>query len=136
MAKKPAETETAVPAAETVTKTEAVRRAIADGVDSPAEGAAYIKDKFGLDITNQQFSTYKSIAKKKSGVAPARRGPKPGRKITGVENVLKPREAAPNGHREGNGKAVNAADLARAVKQLVSEYGADAVREMTSVFAE
>ena len=31
---------------------------------SPTEGTAFIKEKFGLDITPPQFSTCKSIAKK------------------------------------------------------------------------
>src|SRR3954468_20398166 len=64
------------------TKADAVRQALKEGVESPQDGVAYVKEKFGLEITAQQFSTYKSIEKKKgngggngvrSGKAPARR---------------------------------------------------------------
>lgn len=113
MAKKPVED--AEP--ETITKTEAVRRALADGADTPAEGVAYAKEKFGLDITPQQFSTYKSIAKKKAGGGSAGRG----RRSSAAY---------------GNGQAAGSAALARDVKRLVETYGADAVTDMAKVFAE
>ena len=48
-----------------IKKTDAVRQALAEGVDNPTEAVAHIKKKFGLDITTQQFSTYKSNLKAK-----------------------------------------------------------------------
>lgn len=59
-----------------MTKADAVRAAVADGADNPTEGTAYIKAKFNLDITPQQFSTYKALDKKRSG-KPARQGRQP-----------------------------------------------------------
>ena len=73
MAKKKSEAEAAdtTPApAEKLSKADAVRRAIADGVDSPSEGVAYVRSKFGIEITNQQFSTVKFQDKKKGGKKP------------------------------------------------------------------
>src|SRR5947209_2227612 len=49
------------------TKADAVREALKEGKDSPQEGAAFVKEKFGLDITPGQFSTYKSLEKKRAG---------------------------------------------------------------------
>ena len=40
-----------------MTKADAVRAALAAGVDMPAEGSAHIKEKYGLVVTPQQFST-------------------------------------------------------------------------------
>src|SRR5947208_3486632 len=60
-----------------ITKSEAVRRALADGVDQPADGVAYIRDNFGLEIGPQHFSAVKATEKKKGEAAP--KG-KPGRK--------------------------------------------------------
>jgi len=104
-----------------MTKADAVRASIADGKDMPADGAAYIKEKFGLDVTPQQFSTYKSIANKKAGKAPGRRGRKPGAAV-----------AAPANGRRGS----NPADLARQVKSLIGQFGAVAVSDMVAVFAD
>lgn len=102
-----------------MTKADAVRAAIADGADSPADGVAYIKSKFGIDITPQHFSSYKSQQRAKAGKAPGRRGRKPGA-------VAVPRATA-------NG---NPADLARQIKGLIGQYGAVAVNEMVAVFAD
>src|SRR5947209_18599369 len=60
-----------------VTKSEAVRRALADGVDQPADGVAYVRDNFGLEIGPQHFSAVKSAHLKKQAGEP--KG-KPGRK--------------------------------------------------------
>lgn len=108
------------------TKADAVRQAITEGKEVPQEGVAYIKEKFGLDITPQQFSTYKSIAKKKAagsgtGVGNGRRGG--GRRKT-VRTAV---DAGSNG-------MGNAADLARQVKSLVDAYGAGQVKSMVEVF--
>jgi hypothetical protein len=50
---------------DSITKTEAVRKAIAAGVDKPTDGVIYVKEKFGVEVTPSQFSTYKSLAKLK-----------------------------------------------------------------------
>jgi hypothetical protein len=103
-----------------MTKADAVRAALAAGVAMPAEGSAYVKEKYELDVTPQQFSTYKSIANKKAGKAPGRRGRKPSA------------AAAPTNGRSGG----NPADLARGVKQLIQQFGAAAVSDMLAVLAD
>jgi hypothetical protein len=104
-----------------MTKADAVRAALADGISKPSEGVGYIKSKFGLDVSAQMYSLYKSKEKKGGG-----RG-----------NSRTPREGSSWGTlAPGKSGARNPAELARAVKQLVEQYGADAVREMAEVFAE
>jgi hypothetical protein len=104
------------------TKAHAVREALKEGIEAPQDGVAYVKEKFGLDITAQQFSTYKSIEKNRktnkkgdeSGPAPARRS----------QRLKVPAAAS------------NPAELARQVKELVQQYGAAAVTDMAAVFAD
>jgi len=108
--------------AEKITKSEAVRRAVAEGVDKPTDAVAFIKERFGVEISAQHFSSIKSQEAKKAG-KPGRRGRKP-REAAAVV-------ATPNGSRVGNR---NPAELARQVKQLVESFGAEAVRDMTAVF--
>jgi hypothetical protein len=105
-----------------MTKTDAVKAAIAAGKDMPVEGVQWIKETHGLDIDPQHFSAIKSQARKKAGAAPGRRGRKP--------------RTASNGSGISSGRAsVNPADLARDVKRLVEQYGAAAVKDMAGVFA-
>jgi hypothetical protein len=107
-----------------MTKADAVRAAIAEGVDMPAEGAAYVKEKFGLDVTPQQFSTYKSIAKKKAGKAPGRRGRKPGAPAS---------TAAVNS--STNGPAGLAIQV-EAIKSLVDLLGVEQVVSIARLFGK
>jgi hypothetical protein len=100
-----------------MTKTAAVLAAINEGVDTPSRGVGYVKEKFGVEVTPQQFSIIKSQAKKKAG----------GGRSGGSERVS--RVSSRNG-------APAAAALARQVKMLVDQYGAEAVKDMAGVFAD
>jgi hypothetical protein len=115
-------------AAEKITQKEAVKRAIAAGKDSPGDGVAYVKDQFGITLNNGAFSTIKSQLKKASGATT--RGRKPGRPAASANGVAR------TGGMTSSGKTPNPADLARGVKLLVSQYGAEAVKSMAEVFAE
>lgn len=103
-------------------------KAIAAGKDSPSDGVAYIQEQFGIALNNGAFSTLKSQWKKAVGGPPAKSGRGPGR------------PAASNGTRPGgmtpSGKALNSADLAWGIKQLVATYGAVAVGDMLAVLTE
>src|SRR5438105_4988194 len=93
-----------------IKKTEAVRIALEQGKESPGEGVAFIKKKFGLDVTPQQFSTYKSIAKSKGKGGGKKRG-------------RKPKAAMRYEHTVGNGLV--ALDDLEAAKSLVAKVGAE-----------
>src|SRR3954465_7440146 len=91
------------------TKADAVREALKEGVESPQDGVAYVREKFGLEITAQQYSTYKSIEKKKAAGGKAANG----RRRGGRRKADRPIIGA------GNNGTGNAVDLARQVKSLV-----------------
>lgn len=100
----------------TMTKADAVRAAMAEGVEKPQDACEWIKSKFDIDITPAHFSSYKSGFKKK--------------------------ESSPNGGRvSAKGKAEGGivdngspVELARQVKQLVDKFGARNVQDMIGVF--
>ena len=74
--KKDTKADTAAPAKK-VTQREAVTQALAAGKELPPDGVKFVKDTFGMELSNQSFSTLKSQIKKKAGTStPAR---KPGR---------------------------------------------------------
>lgn len=104
---------------EKVTQRVAVQRALEAGKDQPTAGVAFVKETFGMTLSNQAFSTLKSQIK--SG----------GRKPSKPQ--LKPAVATPSANGKHHGDPV---ELARAVKLLVQKHGADAVTEMAKLFAD
>jgi hypothetical protein len=124
---KTAEADPAAPVKKT-TQREAVTQALAAGKESPPDGVKFVKDTFGMEMTNGNFSTLKSQIKKAAGTTtPAR---KPGRPAASANGSAKA------GGISSGGKTANAAELARSVKALVTQYGAEAVTDMTKVFAD
>ena len=96
-----------------MSKADAVRAALKEGKKKPAEGVAFIKEKFGIDIGPQMFSAYKSAGKRTGR----------GRKVTVTGNGI---------HGRGLGGAL---DLVVGVRQLIDKHGADKVVEMANVLA-
>ena len=98
-----------------VTQKEAVKQAIAAGKDTPAEGVVYVKDQFGMELSNQAFSILKSQLKSKSSAGTARRG----------------RPPASAAHSPANGSM---ASSIAAIKKLVDQLGVDDVKAIAEVF--
>jgi hypothetical protein len=97
-----------------MSKMDAVRAALKEGVKKPAEGVVFIKDNFGINIAPQMFSAYKIHARKKSG-----RG----------------RKATANGSTNHNRNLDGSLELVIGVKQLIDKHGSDKVVEMAKVLA-
>jgi cytochrome oxidase Cu insertion factor (SCO1/SenC/PrrC family) len=143
MAKKKADAETPVaedapeqqPERPKLTKAEAVRLTLRDGIESPEDGVEHILKRYGIEITKPQFSSYKSQTK-------AKEAKKAGAGESGAVKVAKESGAVKipaNGSARipvPSGNGGNPAELARQVKTLVQQYGAGAVSEMVAVFSE
>lgn len=106
----------------TITKAEAVRHALADGIDKPEDGVSFLKEKFGLTITAQQFSTYKSIEKKRAGKAPRRR-------------AASARQSGALAAPSSNGPSGLATSV-EAIKTLVEMYGVEQVVSIAQLFGK
>ncbi|MBN9518062.1 hypothetical protein J0H58_06015 [bacterium] len=104
-----------------MSKADAVRAALAEGKSKPQVACEWIKEKFGIDITPQHFSSYKSSEAKKEGGA-----------STGGRKSEKEAGFVGNGFVAGG----NPVDLARQVKQLVDKFGAQNVQDMVGVFTD
>ena len=108
-----------------MSKMEAVRQVIAKfGKDvKPNDILGHLKSEFGITMSYDMASTYKSAALKKT--KGKRRGRKPGRKPAGAA-------ASMNG-RPGAGISL---DDIKAVKALADKLGADKVRQLAEVLAK
>lgn len=113
MAKKAAE----VPAAaEKISKADAVRRSLAEGIEKPQEAVDYIKKQFGIEMSTGMFSSYKSQHKAAADGGGATTGRGRGRPAVSGQPTL--------------------ADLIRA-KKLVDEFGdAAKLRALVEKLAE
>jgi hypothetical protein len=101
-----------------MSKADAVRAALKAGAKKPVEGAAFIKEKFGLEIGAPMFSAYKSqFAAKKA----ARRA----QKAVGGGIVENGRTRL--GSSVGNGMVI---DLIVEVRKLSDQYGAETVAKV------
>lgn len=91
-----------------MTKADAVRAALQAGVEKPQDASAWIKEKFGIEIAPQVFSSYKSSLGKKSEGS------------------------------SGNGVATKAGSIsleaAEQVKDLVRQHGVDTVKKLAEFF--
>ncbi len=127
-------TTTGTPATEKLTQKEAVKRAIAAGSDQPGDGIKYVKDKFDMDLSKSAFSTLKTMLKNDS-VTPAKRG-RPSGSAKALTSASKRASASTAVHANGKPHMANdPAELARVVKQLVTQYGVESVKSMADVFA-
>jgi hypothetical protein len=113
-----------------ITKTEAVRQAVAEGKEMPEDGIAWVKEQYGFDMTRQQFSVTKSNLKKTAGSSVAE---KPFTATTAKAShsaiIPKPRSATV----DDNGQPSISGQIA-AIKQAVENLGADEVKKLSDLF--
>jgi hypothetical protein len=95
-----------------ITKAEAVRRAMAAGMNMPDDGVGFIKAQFGIDLPKQMWSSYRAQQK-------ARDAKKAEGKSKRVEGYL-----APPSKKSANGEGDLLAAM-EAIKPLVDNLGKD-----------
>lgn len=113
-----------------ITKSEAIRRALAAGFEGPQEGTAYILKEFGIEIAPGHFSAVKATEKKKAAAAPkGKLGRKPkAAPSQAVEGYLAPPpKQAPAGGEAGLIEALEA------MKPLVASLGKEQVKRIVDL---
>jgi hypothetical protein len=127
----------AAPPSKPMTKGQAMDAAIAAGADLPADAVAYVKKHFGMDVSNKQFSTHKSLVRQKATIDVRDKLAKPTRKPTTAVAATPAISASFEQPAQSAAKGpASPAELARTIKALVADHGAGAVGEMLDVFRE
>lgn len=118
-----------------ISKMEAVRRTLAEGVESPTDGVSFIKERFGLEVNASMFGAYKSQlkAKERAGVGQGKPGRKPGNK-PGRKPGAAGAKPGPQPGAVAAPAAGNPLEAARQVKELVERYGAETVKGLADMF--
>ena len=126
--KKAAEPTVETPAEETapsekITQRVAVQKALDEGNELPVDGVPYVKEKFGITLSNQAFSTIKSkitTAGKKA-------------KSTAKASVAVPAAARTTSPANGT---IGVAGQVEAIKALCDKLGADQVISIAKLFTK
>lgn len=119
-----------------ISNVEAVRQAIAAGVEKPADGVLWIKTRYGIEMNAQAFSTNKSnILKKQEETSATTRVTKTVTATPPTKTIQAPamRAATANGVTNGTSAAFDL-ELARQIKQLVAAHGAEKVKGLVDLF--
>jgi hypothetical protein len=115
-----------------MSKVDAVRVALTEGIESPEQGTDFIRRRFGIEMGRQHFSATKSQLRNREGGVGSpkgKRAPKGGR--TPASGSSPPTVGRPAA--EGSMDMID--DLA-AVKSLVKRLGAEQVRKIVDLFEE
>lgn len=126
--KSESETAESVGPTKTVSKAEAVRQALAQGLDELDDITGFLKSQFGIEMPRQQISTYKAQLKARAAKKGSKATGKPGRKPkAAVEGYLAPPSRKPT---QGEGDLLAAME---AMKPLVEALGADKVHRLVDL---
>lgn len=106
-----------------ISNAQAVRNAMAEGLDDISEIDAYVRDNYGKDIPRQQISAYKSQTRRKAGEAPTR-GRRP---RAAVEGYLAPPTRSKN-----DGDLI---ETLQALKPLVAKVGVENVKKLAELLS-
>jgi hypothetical protein len=112
--------ETTPKTTETISKTEAIRRALAAGRDKPSDVVQWIKEQYDMDVSSQMISTVKY------GLA------KQGVTTTGKGNPARPVRPAARSTTAGS----ISIDLVKQMKAMIQEHGAESVRDAVELVAD
>lgn len=123
-----------------MSKADAIRVALREGIESPDEATDMIRKRFGLDISKTHFSATKSQLKKKEGLGTPRgtRGPRAAEKAPASEAAPTPApraRAASTAQQPPAPEGGMISDLA-AVKALVKRLGVEQVKQIADLFED
>jgi hypothetical protein len=114
-----------------MSKTNAIRAAMAEGIESPGDGVDFIRKRFGLEMSKQHFSATKSKLKSSEGqgekkAAPAKAAPKAAAKRK--PELVEERQPARAAGEEGD-----LLSAMEAMKPLVAALGAEKVKRIADL---
>ncbi|WP_422923488.1 hypothetical protein [Singulisphaera sp. PoT] len=112
-----------------ISKAEAVRRAVAAGKGAPGDGVAFIKDEYGIEMDNKTFSLNKAQQKSREAKREATGKGAPAPQVvpgTPIEGILTPPKLTPG----ADGTLI---DVLEQMKPLIAQYGADQVKRIVDL---
>ena len=112
-----------------MSKTDAIRAAMAEGIESPGDGVDFIRKRFGLEMSKGHFSATKSKLKSAEGQR-RRPHPKPLRRPPAKPQPVGDYQTPPE---QPAGRDGNLLDALEQMKPLIAQYGPDHVKRMVDL---
>ncbi len=112
-----------------MSKTDAIRAAIAEGHESPGAGVDFIRNRFGFEMSRQHFSATKSKLKTSGSSLSGKvsQASAPGKKrAVPLDGYLAPPE-------QPAGKDGDLLDALEVIKPLIAQHGAESVKRMVDL---
>jgi len=111
-----------------MSKTDAIRAAMAEGIESPGDGVDFIRKRFGLEMSKGHFSATKSKLKSAEDTKQSapQAAPKAATKPQPVGDYQTPPE-------QPAGRDGNLLDALEQMKPLIAQYGPDHVKRMVDL---
>lgn len=120
-----------------ISKAEAVRQALAQGLDGLDDIAAFLKSQHGIEMPRPQISAYKAQIKRKSEGGESRpRTQSAHMPMTGIPSGFGADVKTVKTLIETAGGIEQLKDLAGTIGSLVQKYGADGLSELIDAFGE
>ena len=111
-----------------MSKTDAIRAAMAEGIESPGDGVDFIRRRFGIEMSKGHFSATKSKLKTAEGTKKA--APQAASKSSTKPQPVGDYQTPPE---QPAGRDGNLLDALEQMKPLIAQYGPDHVKRMVDL---
>ena len=116
-----------------MSKTDAIRAAVAEGIESPGDGVDFIRSRFGLEMSRQHFSATKSKLRSMVAVGASKGGARKSAPTTAAKRKPEPVEDYQTPPEQPAGRDGNLLDALEQMKPLIAQYGPDHVKRMVDL---
>ena len=113
-----------------LSKTDAIRAAMAEGIESPGDGVDFIRRRFGIEMSKGHFSATKSKLKTMEGAKKAAPKAAPQEATKRKQEPVWDYQTPPE---QPAGRDGNLLDALEQMKPLIAQYGPDHVKRMVDL---
>ncbi len=116
-----------------MSKTDAIRAAVAEGIESPGDGVDFIRTRFGIEMSKGHFSATKSKLKSAEAAGASKGGARKSAPTGASKRKPEPVEDYQTPPEQPAGRDGNLLDALEQMKPLIAQYGPDHVKRMVDL---
>ncbi len=116
-----------------MSKTDAIRAAVAEGHESPGDGVDFIRTRFGIEMSKGHFSATKSKLKSAESVGASTSGARKSAPAAASKRKPEPVGDYQTPPEQPAGREGNLLDALEQMKPLIAQYGPDHVKRMVDL---
>jgi len=116
-----------------MSKTDAIRAAVAERIESPGDGVDFIRKRFGIEMSKGHFSATKSKLKSAEAAGASKGGAKKSAPAAATKRKPEPVGDYQSPPEQPAGRDGNLLDALEQMKPLIAQYGPDHVKRMVDL---